>query len=68
MKDPIKTLAKELYIANILHGYARITSNNASVLESSYQSFREKILANFGEDEDFYSGRIKEAERLLDET
>lgn len=45
MNDPVKVLARELYLADHLHQYATILVKNDK-LEKSYNSYREKILAN----------------------
>lgn len=45
MNDPVKTLARELYVADHLHQYASILVKN-NKLEHSYKAYREKILAN----------------------
>ena len=45
MNDPVRTLARELYVADHLHKYASILVKNDK-LEKSYTSYREKILAN----------------------
>lgn len=46
MNDPVKTLARELYIANQLHAFALMYSHGSKFYESSYNTYREKILAN----------------------
>lgn len=45
MNDHILTLAQELYLADHLHQWATLLIKN-DLLEKSYTSYREKILAN----------------------
>ena len=67
MNDPVKTLARELYVADHLHQYATILVKD-NKLESSYKAYREKILANAPFDtirEVDQADYIHQAERLF---
>ena len=46
MKDPLEVLAKELYIAENLHAYAKMYSQGFTGFERNYFAWREKYLAN----------------------
>ena len=67
MNDPVKVLARELYVADHVHQYALILIKSDK-LEKSYNNYREKILANAPfdtireVDQAYY---INQAERLL---
>ena len=46
MTDPLEVLAKELYVAENLHAFAKMYTQGFTGFERSYFAWREKYLAN----------------------